>query len=140
MRSRTARADVDELHAAFAGARRRHDRGVVVMQQADMFDPTYTPTEDDISAFRPWVQALAEESAHFAGPVYLLDGDSHVYNSDRPLATGSPWLATYGVPRAADRLTRVTVDGSSNNDDYLRVRVGAPGEPLLSWQRVAYTS
>ena len=67
----------------------RHDRGVVVMQQADMFDPTYTPTEDDISAFQPLVQALVDEASRFDGPVYLLDGDSHVYNSDRPLATGS---------------------------------------------------
>ena len=52
-------------------------------------------------------------------------------------------LSTYGVSGAADNLTRVTVDGSSNNGDYLRVTVGAPGTtgaPLLSWQRVRYTS
>jgi len=139
VQDRTA-ADIDELHAAFATARERHDRGVVVMQQADMFDPTYTPTDNDISAFKPWVQALVDESSRFAGQVYLLDGDSHVYNTDRPLATGSPWLGTYGVRGAADNLTRVTVDGSSNNTDYLRVTVGAPGRPVLSWQRVPYTS
>jgi len=133
-------ADIDELHQAFATARARHDRGVVVMQQADMFDPTYTPTANDISAFRPWVQALVDEAAAFPGPVYLLDGDSHAYNTDRPLATGSSWLTTYDVHGAADNLTRVTVDGSSNNTDYLRVTVGAPGKPLLSWERVPYTS
>lgn len=108
-----------------------------------MFDPTYTPTWDDISAFKPWVQALVDEASRFDGPVYLFDGDSHAYNSDQPLATGSPWLSTYGVSGAADNLTRVTVDGSSNNGDYLRVTVGAPGAtgaPLLSWQRVPYTS
>ena len=44
------------------------------------------------------------------------------------------------MQRAADNLTRVTVDGSSNNTDYLRVRVGRPGTPLLSWERVPYTS
>ena len=139
VRDRVA-ADIDELHQAFATARERHDRGVVVMQQADMFDPTYTPTWDDISAFQPWVQALVDESARFPGRVYLLDGDSHAYNTDRPLASGSSWLSTYGVHGAADNLTRVTVDGSSNNTDYLRVTIGAPGEPLLSWQRVSYTS
>ena len=136
---RTA-AGIDELRAAFGAARARHDRGVVVMQQADMFDPTYTPTENDISAFRPWVQALVDEASRFDGPVYLLDGDSHVYNTDRPLASGSSWLSTYAVHGSADNLTRVTVDGSSNNTDYLRMTVGAPGEAVLSWQRVPYTS
>ena len=139
VQDRTA-ADIDELHAAFSTARARHDRGVVVMQQADMFDPTYTPTDNDISAFRPWVQALVDEASHFDGPVYLFDGDSHAYNSDRPLASGSSWLSTYGVQGAADNLTRVTVDGSSNNTDYLRVTVGAAGAHLLSWERMPYAS
>lgn len=137
VQDRTA-ADIDELRAAFDTARSRHDRGVVVMQQADMFDPSYTPTWDDISAFQPWVQALVDEASRFDGPVYLIDGDSHTYNTDRPLATGSPWLSTYRLQGAADNLTRVTVDGSSNNTDYLRVTVGAPGEPVLSWERVPY--
>ncbi|GAA2135543.1 hypothetical protein GCM10009844_00900 [Nocardioides koreensis] len=133
-------ADIDELRAAFVTARSRHDRAVVVMQQADMFDPSYAPSWDDISAFRPWVQALVDEASSFAGPVYLIDGDSHSYHTDRPLATGSSWLSTYRLSGAADHLTRVTVDGSSNNTDYLRVTVGAPGKPVLSWERVPYTS
>lgn len=134
------RADIAALHAAFSQAAHEHSRGVVVMQQADMFDPSYEPTWDDIGAFQSWVQALVDESSRFDGPVYLFDGDSHVYNTDRPLATGSSWLTTYAVRGAADNLTRVTVDGSSNNQDYLRVTVGGRGEPLLSWERVPYTS
>lgn len=134
------RAGIAALRAAFAQARHEHARGVVVLQQADMFDPSYEPTWDDIGAFQPWVQALIDESSRFAGPVYLFDGDSHVYNTDKPLAAGSPWLTTYDVRGAADNLTRVTVDGSSNNQDYLRVTVGGRGEPLLSWERVPYTS
>jgi hypothetical protein len=136
---RTA-ADIAVLHQAFAEAREHGDRGVVVMQQADMFDPTYVPTWNDIGAFQPWVQALIDEASSFAGPVYLMDGDSHVYNTDRPLATGSPWLTTYAVHGAADNLTRVTVDGSSNNKDWLKVTVNKPGAAsLLSWTRVPYT-
>jgi hypothetical protein len=114
---------------------------VVIMQQADMFDPTYVPTWGDIGAFQPWVQAIIDEASRFPGPVYLLDGDSHVYNTDRPLAAGSPWLTTYDVHGSADNLTRVTVDGSSNNHDWLRVTVNKPGAgTLLSWERVPYTS
>ena len=123
------------------GARAPRPGRRACMQQADMFDPT---VHADRATTSPRSSRSSRRSSTSrppsSGPVYLFNGDSHVYNSDQPLAAGSPWLATYGVPRAADKLTRVTVDGSSNNDDYLRVRVGAPGEPLLSWQRVAYTS
>jgi hypothetical protein len=136
---RTA-ADIAILHRAFDEARERGDRGVVVMQQADMFDPTYVPTWGDIGAFQPWVQAIVDESSHFDGPVYLLNGDSHVYNADQPLASGSPWLTTYGVHGSADNLTRITVDGSSNNKDWLKMTVNKPGAAsLLTWTRVPYT-
>jgi hypothetical protein len=137
--TRTAN-DVAVLHQAFAEAKDRGDRGVVVMQQADMFDPTYVPTWNDIGAFQPWIQALIDEASSFDGPVYLLDGDSHVYNTDAPLAAGSPWLTTYDVLGSADNLKRITVDGSSNNHDWLRVTVDKPGSgDLLSWERVPYT-
>jgi len=130
------------VHKAFAEARQRHDRAVAVMLQADMFDPTYTPNyATDISAFKPLVQALVLESSAFNGEVYLFNGDSHIYNSDQPLAAGSPWLTTYGVRGAADNLQRITVDGSSNNKDWLKVTVNRPGSAsVLSWQRVPYTS
>jgi hypothetical protein len=134
------RADIDALRSAFKTAKHEHDRGVVVMQQADMFDPTYAPTWNDIGAFQSWVQALIDEASRFDGPVYLFDGDSHVYNTDKPLAAGSSWLTTYDVRGSANNLTRVTVDGSSNNNDYLRVTVGGEREPLLSWERVPYAS
>ena len=135
---RTA-ADIAVMRHAFDEARERGDRGVVVMQQADMFDPTYTPTWNDIGAFQPWIQALVDEASSFDGPVYLLDGDSHIYNTDKPLASGSPWLSTYAVQGAADNLTRVTVDGSSNNHDWLKMTVNKPGAAsLLSWTRVPY--
>ena len=129
------------VRSAFASARQRHDRAVVLMQQADMFDPTYTPTWDDVSAFKPLVQAMVDEASTFPGPVYLFNGDSHVYNTDRPLAGGSSWLRTYGVDGSADNLQRVTVDGSSNNKDWLKVTVNRPGAAaVLSWQRIPYTS
>jgi hypothetical protein len=135
---RTA-ADIAALHHAFAEARERGDRGVVIMQQADMFDPSYVPTWGDIGAFQPWVQAIIDEASRFHGPVYLMDGDSHVYHTDRPLAAGSSWLTTYDVHGSADNLTRVTVDGSSNNHDWLRVTVTKPGAAtLLRWERVPF--
>ena len=133
-------ASVALLRRTFAEATQRHDRAVVLLQQADMFDPTYTPTPADISAFRPLVQALAEETNRFDGDVYLVNGDSHVYSSDRPLAPGSAWLERYGVAQPAAGLERITVDGSDNNKDWLKVTVNRPGAAsTLRWERVPYT-
>ncbi|HYN30002.1 MAG TPA: hypothetical protein VES95_09045 [Dermatophilaceae bacterium] len=128
------------VRRSFADARLRGDRAVVLLQQADMFDPTYTPTAGDISAFQPLVRVIAAEAARFDGPVYLFNGDSHLYNADRPLAAGSPWLATYGVTVPADNVQRVTVNGSSNNVDWLSVTVNRRGSDVLTWQRVPYAS
>ena len=127
------------MGTTFATARHKHDRAVVLMLQADMFDPTYTPKWTDISAFQPFVQALVKEANAFDGPVYLINGDSHVYTVDRPLAAGSAWLTTYGVSGSADNLTRITVDGSDHNVDWLKVTVTKPGsDDVLSWERVPY--
>jgi hypothetical protein len=137
------RADLRILHDAFEDAKREHHGAVVIEQQADMFDPTYTPTANDIKAFAPWIQAIIDESSRFRGQVYLLNGDSHAYATDQPLAAGSSWLTTYapyGVHGSADNLTRVTVDGSANNVDWLKVTVHEHGPALLTWERVPYTS
>jgi hypothetical protein len=137
---RTA-ASVELIRDAFDDARAHRDRAVVVMTQADMFDPTVTnPSYASYYAFTPIVRALAEESASFRGEVYLFNGDSHVYNSDRPLARGSQWLAFYGVTTPVDKLQRITVDGSDNNNDYLRVSVNRGNRAVLSWTRVPYES
>ncbi|HSN11919.1 MAG TPA: metallophosphoesterase [Propionibacteriaceae bacterium] len=127
------------VRSTFADARQRHDRAVALFMQADMFDPTYAVTWADDSAFQPLVQALVDESTSFDGDVYLFNGDSHVYNVDRPLASVSRWLAFYGVTGSADRLQRITVDGSSNNKDWLSVTVNRPeAAQTLSWTRVPY--
>jgi hypothetical protein len=133
-------ASLQLVRDAFADARRQNSRAVVVMLQADMFNPTIEdPRPEDHDAFRPIVQLLAEESAAFDGPVYLFDGDTHVFHEDRPLAPGSEWLDVYGVERPAANLTRVTVDGSGNADNWLKVSV-APNSvrdgEVLTWEQV----
>lgn len=132
-------ASIDLVRSTFAAARQKHDRAVVLFQQADMFDPTFTPTPEGSSAFNPLVQAIVDESGRFDGEVYLFDGDSHRYNVDQPLASGSPWLTFYGVRGSADNLTRVTVDGEANATNFLEVTVNRPGaERTLSWKRIPY--
>lgn len=132
-------AAIAEIEDACATATQKHDRAVVILLQADMFDPTYNVTWADNSAFKPLVQTLIDESSAFDGDVSLFNGDSHVYNSDRPLASGSRWLSFYEVTGSADNLQRITVDGSSNNKDWLSVTVNRPGAgETLSWTRGPY--
>jgi hypothetical protein len=136
---RTA-AVVQSIRETFAQARRQHNKSVVLLTQADMFDPTVAnPVYADYFAFQPIVQAIAQESAGFDGPVYLFNGDSHVYNSDQPLAAGSKWLSLYGV-KPVSNLSRLTVDGSTGVDDYLRVTINPSDPEVLSWTRVPFGS
>jgi len=134
-------ADVLSLISrTFDHARREHSKAVVLALQADMFDPTAgTPTAEGFGAFTPIVRAIADESVRFGRPVYLFNGDSHLYNDDKPLAPGSSWLGFYGA-QAAPNLTRVTVDGSNSaTKDWLKVTIDPASPAVLSWERVPYT-
>ncbi|WP_410597451.1 metallophosphoesterase [Amycolatopsis sp. lyj-23] len=136
---RTA-AVIQNIHDTFTQAREDHDKAVVLLTQADMFDPTVAGASfADYFAFQPIVQAIARESAGFRGPVYLFNGDSHVYNDDQPLAAGSRWLSFYGVGESVGNLTRVTIDGSTKVNNYLRVTIDPRNRAGLSWTRVPFT-
>jgi hypothetical protein len=132
---------IQQIHDTFAAARCTNARAVTLLLQADMFDPTVpNPSYADYSGFQPIVAAIARESGTFDGPVYLFNGDSHVYNSDQPLAAGSSWLSFYGISTPVPSLSRITVDGSNNANDYLRVTVSGRGPQVLTWTRVPYAS
>lgn len=49
-------------------------------------------------------------------------------------------MTFYGVIQPLNNLTRVTVDGSSNTNDYLRVTGNRHGPQVLSWTKVAFTA
>lgn len=144
-KARTA-AGIALVEETFRRARKEGDQAVVLMMQADMFDPTTPQVDLAFGAFRPVVQTIAAEALRYGRPVYLLNGDSHVFTDDNPLdgTKASPiglattWTAFYGVP-AVPNLHRVTVDGSGNATDYLRVTVDEDAAEPLSWVRVPFT-
>ncbi|WP_088289321.1 metallophosphoesterase family protein [Kineosporia sp. A_224] len=144
-KARTA-AGIALVKETFRRARGEGDQAVVLMMQADMFDPTTPQVDLAFGAFRPVVQTIAAESLKYGKPVYLLNGDSHVFTDDNPLdgTKASPiglaatWTSFYGVP-AVPNLHRVTVDGSGNATDYLRVTVDEDATEPLSWVRVPFT-
>jgi hypothetical protein len=132
-------AVIQEIHDTFADARDHHDRAVALLLQADMFDPTVSDAKfADYFGFQPIIAAIARESINFRRPVYLFNGDSHVFNGDNPLAAGSKWLPFYGITTPVPNLTRITVDGSTGVDNYLRVTVHDHGQQVLTWTKVPF--
>ena len=121
-------ADLALIKAAFVQAKAERDPLLVLMIQADMFDPTVAnPVFADYSAFQPIVHLIAKETAAFKGKVLLLDGDSHGFVVDNPLASGSKWLEFYGVRKPVSNLTRITVEGATGVDEWLEVTVDEDG-------------
>ena len=111
---------------------------VVLMLQADMFDPTVgTPAAADWSGFRQIVQRIATRSGSHDGRVLLLDGDSHGFVEDQPLAAGSQWLSVYGLRRPVPNLTRITVEGSNPVDEWLKFAVNER-TGSFTYQRVPF--
>jgi hypothetical protein len=136
---RTA-ADIGLIRDTFRLAKEHRDRAVVLLTQADMFDPSVAgPAFADFYAFQPIVQAVAQESAAFDGKVFLFNGDSHVFHQDKPLAVGSTWLSFYGVTSPVANLTRVTVEGSNDVDEWLKVNIDRRNPEVLTFQRVPFS-
>lgn len=126
------------IDQTFDKATQQHQQAVVLLMQADMFNPTDpAPQFADYSGFQPIVHKIAERSAKFAKPVYLFDGDSHIFHRDAPLAPGSSWLNFYDVTPAPN-LTRITVDGSTGVDNYLRISVNPSDPQVLNVVKVPF--
>ncbi|MDP2292833.1 MAG: lamin tail domain-containing protein [Actinomycetota bacterium] len=132
-------ADLALIKTAFLQAKLERDPLVVLMIQADMFDPTVVnPVFADYSAFQPIVKLIAQEAAAFSGKVLLLDGDSHGFVVDNPLASGSKWLSFYGVRKAVSNLTRITVEGSTGVDEWLKISVDESAPSGFTYERVPF--
>jgi hypothetical protein len=118
-------AALDWLDRTFAFAREEDARGVVVAMQADMW--FNTPL-----GFTEIVQRLADRASAFGKPVLLLEGDSHRFKVDRPLAAGSP---LHGVTTAAPNVTRIVVEGETIGE-WLKLRIDPNAAQLFAWTRV----
>ncbi|MFA9272909.1 MAG: hypothetical protein ACEQSX_19610, partial [Baekduiaceae bacterium] len=105
--------------------------------QADMWDP-FAVAAGQTTAFVPIVEAIARHARSFKKPVLLVNGDSHLYVEDQPLATPS---TVYPTAAVAPNLTRITVQGSTNLPrDWLKLDLNSSGPAPLTWSRVPFTS
>lgn len=128
------------LSAAFNLAHRTHAKALVLATQADMFDLTnLPPAGDGLDAYTPFVQQLANLTTAFGKPVLLLNGDSHVFGADHPLADPNSPTGQLHHTQAVANLTRITVQGSTNAPaEWLKLTVNTRTPGVFSWVNVPY--
>lgn len=107
-------ADLAWLDRTFATARREGAQGVAIAMQADTF-------AGSPEGFEEIIERIEDRAREFGGPVLLLQGDTHTYKVDRPLA---------GAPN----VTRIVVEGETA-DEWLRLRIDPRSDELFSWER-----
>lgn len=116
-------ANVKWLTEAFAQAKAKNARGLVVVVQADPgFDLPETEEFDEstlpeVTGYRYFMGKLAEQTQAFAGEVLFVHGDTHFFKLDKPLfdpthmLTNFTRLQTFGSPSL--HWVKVTVDPAS---------------------------
>lgn len=136
---RTA-ADMRWLKAAFERANDDHTKAVVIAIQADMWDPAALARGGDgLNGYDGLVQELADLSSEFGRPVLLINGDSHLYGADNPLADPASATGLIHGTQAVPNLTRITVQGSTNTPhEWLRLSIDPRSPQVFSWENVVY--
>ncbi|MFY9488291.1 MAG: hypothetical protein WAP35_06305 [Solirubrobacterales bacterium] len=130
-------AALEWIDTVFDQADAESAAAVVLAMQADMWDPS-AQAVNQISGFDTIVQRIADRASEFERPVLLLQGDSHEYVADQPLASGSPM---HGVTTAAPNVWRVVVQGASSvPHEWLRVQIDPLSKAVFTWKRVPFTS
>jgi hypothetical protein len=142
--NRTA-ADLEWIDHVFAEAKASKAKAVVIATQADMWDPAFFnpgPAADASDHFTPIVRALVKRSLAWERPVILFNGDSHIFETDHPLADPStPQNQIYGVTKPVDNLMRITVNGSTTPcHQWLELTINPKADEIFSWSRHGFVN
>jgi hypothetical protein len=135
-RAQRSGADLRWLQATFQRAAAEKARAVVIALQADMWDLEGGAAH--LTNYTFFVQALADLAVRFGRPVLLLNGDSHVFKVDRPLADPTDTLGQIHKTQSVPNLTRIVVEGSGVGTHWLRLTIDPRSPAVFSWQNVAY--
>ncbi len=134
-------ANIRWLKAAFQYADKINAKAVVIALQADMWDPEALPAVggSGLDQYTPFVQELASLSNLFFRPVLLLNGDTHLYQADRPLANpNSPTGMIHHTPPVRN-LLRIVVQGSTNPPaEWLKLTIDPDSFKPFDWSNVVY--
>ena len=138
--NRTA-ADLEWLDHIFTNAGKTNAKAIVIGIQADMWDPAIEGDSTQYDHFTPIVRELAAQSLQFGGPVLLLNGDSHQFTDDYPLADPSrpQNRSIYGIDAEVPNLRRITVNGSTTPcHEWLKLTVSPSSSHPFSYQRMLF--
>jgi Calcineurin-like phosphoesterase len=133
-RASRAQANSAWLEKAFALATEHDAAGVVLLFQADMWDPTSA-----LSGYDALVQQIGDLARAFGKPVLLLEGDSHIFRVDHPFSAGSPLFAMHHSTPVAENVSRLVVEGSAaGRTEYVRLTIDPQSKDteLFSFERV----
>ena len=105
------------LKEAFAEAKARHNRGVLIAIQADVYFPfelsdggyeeSFLPSLDDNNGYTDFFNTLVEETQNYGGQVVLVHGDSHYFKMDKAMVDADG--------RIRPNFTRIEVFGNEDN-------------------------
>ncbi|HYP77326.1 MAG TPA: hypothetical protein VER12_15255 [Polyangiaceae bacterium] len=120
------------LDAAFTQAQANGDVAVLVMLQADMWDPEKGAAHQ--AEYEPFVQSLATHTNAIGKPVLMFNGDSHVYKTGNPF---DPADSTYSVHPGytVPNFHRIVVHGSTFPLEWLKFTIN----PTVNAPRSATT-
>ena len=116
-------ANLRWIRTIFSNAAAIGARGVVIAFQADMWDPA----EPTLVGFDEYVRVIGELAVKYGKPVLLLEGDSHVWRTDKPFTASSPFFAMHPNTPVAPNITRLVVSGSGSRTSYTRVTIDKTG-------------
>jgi hypothetical protein len=104
-------ANLEWLRAGFAAAKAARSKGVMIITQADMWDPTAVLTH-----YADTKKELFLQTTSFNGRVVLVNGDSHSFEMDKPLTDyATTNAAGLAGPNVVENFTRVTTFGEAQN-------------------------
>jgi hypothetical protein len=133
-------ADMRWLQSTFDAAQKNDAHAVVIILQADMWDPEAIAAGGaGLDQYTPFVQELADLTVNFNRPVLLLNGDTHVYFEDQPLANPASNTGVIHHTQPVPNLTRIVVQGSTTApSEWLRLTIDTRKPQPFSWTNVAY--
>jgi hypothetical protein len=139
--ARTA-ADIEWLDGIFDAAEANDAKAVVIGIQADMWDPNIVGDPNQYDHFTSIVQELAQQARSFGKPVLLLNGDSHQFTDDHPLAASAPAVnkSIYGISQPVPNLHRITVNGSTTPcHEWLKLTIDPSSSEIFSYETVLFS-
>ena len=94
------------------------------------------PGGDGLDQYNTVVARIAKLSKSFAKPVLLLNGDSHVFESDNPLSSSSPVYSIHPVGYNVPNFHRITVHGKTLPLEWLKLTMDPSAPGVFSWQEM----